>query len=176
MYCEWNVCAKRPCSIKQMMSAFSSPSKTNPTPTLLKILFSCGLGGEVVSRTEYALCRQLGLDPKKIIANGCARDEEWLKEVIRDEVALINLNGFEDFEIIINCARQLKLRPRVGLRISAGGWSGQFGEPARTAVALVQKLACSQYVEWVGLQFHNGPLLRNLGAVADFIGTSFKLC
>lgn len=150
--------------------------KTNPTSGLLQELFRAGIGGEVVSRTEYLVCRHLGLPADRILVNGAARDLAWLDQAIADDAALINLNGAEDLPPVLARARELGRRPKVGLRVVAGGWSGQFGEPAARAVPLIQQLARSPELDWQALHFHNGPLLRGAGAADAFLAQALQFC
>lgn len=150
--------------------------KTNPTSGLLRLLFDAGIGAEVVSRTEYALSRRLGMPAERILINGAARDQEWLDQVIVDDAALINLNGAEDLAPVVARARELRRRPKVGLRVVAGGWSGQFGEPESRAAPLLQEMAGSPHLQWTALHFHNGPLLRGLAAADAFLGQALACC
>ena len=102
--------------------------KTNPVPGVLKVLHECGAGAEVISPFELWLAFRLGVDPEMIIYNGPNKSEEGLRLAIEKNIKLININSFNEIDRIDHIAKELGVRPRVGVRVStSAGWGNQFG-------------------------------------------------
>lgn len=102
--------------------------KTNPVPGVLKVLHECGAGAEVISPFELWLALRLGVDPAMIIYNGPNKSEEGLRLAIEKNIKLININSFNEIDKIEHIAKELGVRPRVGVRVStSAGWGNQFG-------------------------------------------------
>jgi diaminopimelate decarboxylase len=135
--------------------------KTNPVPGVLKVLHDCGAGAEVISPFELWLALRLGVDPEMIIYNGPNKSEEGLRLAIEKHIKLININSFNEITKIENIAKELGVRPRVGVRIStSGGWGNQFGFDVLSddAYKAFERLCCTPT-----LQFH-GSIHVHLGS------------
>jgi diaminopimelate decarboxylase len=102
--------------------------KTNPVPGVLKVLHGWGAGAEVISPFELWLALRLGVDPEMIIYNGPNKSDEGLRLAVEKNIKLININSFNEIDKIEDIAKELGVRPRVGVRVStSGGWGNQFG-------------------------------------------------
>ena len=111
--------------------------KTNPVPGVLQLLHRRGIGAEVTSPYELWLAMRLGVEPKAIIYNEPAKTEASMREVIGLDLGLVNLNTQEELAPFAALARQMKRRPRVGIRVAVPfATSGQFGERIDTGAAL----------------------------------------
>ena len=91
--------------------------KTNYLPAVCSILHEEGASAEVVSGMEYSLARSLGIDPKDIIFNGPYKSREELETAL-GEGALVNIDGFSDFDAVNDVANSLNKPVRVGIRVN----------------------------------------------------------
>lgn len=91
--------------------------KTNYLPAVCSILHQEGAWAEVVSGMEYDLARSLGVPGSKIIFNGPYKRPDELARAIQDE-ALINVDNFDELDLLIAVAGNLGIAARTGLRIN----------------------------------------------------------
>jgi diaminopimelate decarboxylase len=173
--------ASRPCDV------FYS-YKTNPVPGVLKLLHQRGVGAEATSPYELWLAMRLGVEPEHIIYNEPAKGEASMREVIGAGVGLTNLNAVQEIAPFAAMARQLKRRPRVGLRVCLpGATGGQFGERVDDGSALRAFAVALRHPELEVIAVHAhlnseisgaGQLrtfLQRLFAFADTLYTHLKL-
>jgi diaminopimelate decarboxylase len=133
--------------------------KTNPIRGVLERQHRMGIGAEVISPYELWLARQLGVTPQNTIYNGPAKTTESIREAIESDLGLINVNCREEIAVVANVARELRKKPRIGIRIVVpGGWSGQFGEPCDTGSAMRAFAAASaaKELDVVAIHAHVG--------------------
>ncbi len=91
--------------------------KTNYLPAVCSILHQEGAWAEVVSGMEYDLARSLGVPGEQIIFNGPYKRPDELAQAVADG-ALINVDGFDELDLLISVAGKAKKTARVGLRIN----------------------------------------------------------
>lgn len=145
--------------------------KTNPVPGVLRELHRHGVGAEVISHYELWLALELGVNPDKIIYNGPAKSPESLELAIEHDIALINLNHRQELDVVARLASAMGRRVRVGLRVSMGGWSGQFGTPVhggQASAAFAEALA-NPHLQVIGLHVHRGGMMRTEAEAAAFV-------
>ena len=138
--------------------------KTNPVPGILRVLHEYGAGAEVISPYELWLALRLGVVPEKIVYNGPNKSDEGLRCAIERNINLINVNSFNEIDKIENIARELRAKPRVGVRVStSGGWSNQFGFGIKCGDAFkaFEKLGRANSLQVVGVHVHLGSGIRN---------------
>ena len=91
--------------------------KTNYLPAVCSILHQEGAWAEVVSGMEYDLARSLGVPGEQIIFNGPYKRADELARAIGDG-ALVNVDSFDELDLLISVAGKLKQTARMGLRIN----------------------------------------------------------
>lgn len=91
--------------------------KTNYLPAVCSLLHQEGAWAEVVSGMEYDLARSLGVPGERIIFNGPHKRAEELARAIADG-ALVNVDGFDELDLLIAVAGKMKQPARMGLRIN----------------------------------------------------------
>lgn len=146
--------------------------KTNPVAGVLSELHQLGMGAEVISHYELWLARKLGVPPERIVYNGPVKSEASLVEAITSRIQLININHREEIAVVARIARQLGIRPRVGLRVTVGGgWSGQFGTPVADGQAMraFAEALATGVLDVVGLHSHRGGMLSSESEVGHFV-------
>lgn len=147
--------------------------KTHPVPGVLRQVHAAGVGAEVISEHELWLALKLGVPPERIIYNGPAKSDASLREALRRDILLLNFNHREEISRVARLARELGVRPRVGLRICVpGGWSGQFGIPVAGGEALeaYREALAEPCLRVVGLHAHRGATLRTAAELHGFVG------
>ena len=135
--------------------------KTNYLKAICSILHQEGAWAEVVSGMEYALARSLGVPGEQIIFNGPYKTRDELMQAVKD-VALINVDGFDELKMLTDVAEKLGKKARIGLRINfkygASPWT-KFGFNADTGQALTalkQVKESEDHLTLVALHNHIG--------------------
>ena len=91
--------------------------KTNYLPAVCSILREEGAYAEVVADMEYKLARSLDVPGSKIIFNGCYKTKPELSKAV-SEGALINIDSFEELELLDEVAGDLGKKARAGIRVN----------------------------------------------------------
>jgi len=91
--------------------------KTNYLPAVCSILHQEGAWAEVVSGMEYDLARSLGMPGAQIVFNGPYKRREELERAVA-EGALVNVDNFDELDLLIEVAGALRKTARTGLRIN----------------------------------------------------------
>jgi len=91
--------------------------KTNYLPALCSILKEEGAWAEVVADMEYKLARSLNVPGSEIIFNGCYKTETELNKAV-SEGALINIDSFDELELLDKVAGSLGKKARTGIRVN----------------------------------------------------------
>lgn len=145
--------------------------KTNPIPGVLAELHRNGIGAEVISHYELWLALKLGVPPSRIIYNGPAKSEASIRQAIELGIELLNINHREEIGVVARIASELRRKARVGLRVSLGGWAGQFGTPAAGGQALraYEEALSSEWLDVVGLHVHRGGMMQAEAEALQFI-------
>ncbi len=89
--------------------------KTNYTPYLCSLIDQFGGLAEVVSDMEYDLALKVGVEPSKIIVNGPYKTLGNLKKYF-SKGSLVNLDSYNDFELLKQLVESADYQCRVGLR------------------------------------------------------------
>jgi diaminopimelate decarboxylase len=141
--------------------------KTCPVPGVLARLHEHGVGAEVISEYELWLALRLGVPADRIVANGPGRTPAMLRRAIELGV-LVQVNHREEIALLVELARGVGKRARVGLRVTPGqGWSGQFGEPIAEgrALAVYAEMARHPELELVAVHAHLGVEIADAWAI-----------
>ncbi|MEO0132568.1 MAG: alanine racemase [candidate division WOR-3 bacterium] len=156
--------AQRIFSLHYPKITFAWSYKTNYLLAICAIFHSEGAWAEVVSGMEYERARHLGIPGKKIIFNGPAKTKVDLAIAIRD-AAIINLDNFDELILLEEVARELKVKPKVGIRVNMDtgiyppwlrfGFNYENGEAYR----VVQRIVAAKKLELVGLHTHIGTFV-----------------
>lgn len=89
--------------------------KTNSLPYVLKIVKDMGGYAEVVSYDEYALAREVGFVPQRMIYNGPLKNKETFLEAVTAG-AYVNIENFREIEWLDEVDRALEAN--IGIRIN----------------------------------------------------------
>lgn len=147
--------------------------KTNPLPTVIKILHDLDADAEVISHFELWLALQLGTLPEKIIFNGPGKTHESLKLAVENNIKIINIDSLDEITSISEIAKKNNTVQSVGIRLIASvGWAGQFGLPISSGIAwqAVEKIKKQPSLNLVGLHVHLGTGIKDVSIYLQAIG------
>jgi len=134
--------------------------KTNYLPALCSILKQEGAWAEVVADMEYKLARSLNIPGSKIIFNGCHKTETELNKAVSED-ALINIDSFNELELLDRVAGSLGKKARTGIRINfvmgnmpwtKFGFNYESGE----AKEALEKISKKKNIKFEAIHNHSG--------------------
>jgi diaminopimelate decarboxylase len=152
--------------------------KTNPLPGVLGRLHAHGAWAEVISHFELWLALRLGVPPSNIIFNGPGKTQPAFELAVARNIALINIDGLHEIDIVEKLAATNGVRQSVGIRIiTSVGWSEQFGLPLANGAAheAARRLTGCPHLSLDGLHLHLGTGITDIRTYLTAIGeiTSF---
>ncbi len=134
--------------------------KTNYLPALCSILKQEGAWAEVVADMEYKLARSLNIPGSRIIFNGCYKTETELNKAVSED-ALINIDSFNELELLDRVAGSLGKKARTGIRINfvmgnmpwtKFGFNYESGE----AKEALEKISKKKNIKFEAIHNHSG--------------------
>jgi diaminopimelate decarboxylase len=150
-------------------------SKAFPCTAVYRVLKEEGLACDVASGGELALALRAGFDPRRIYLHGNAKSEAELREALEAGVGHIVLDSFDDFARLERICSELDRRQEVLIRvtpdvagdthhaISTGQADSKFGFSLAQAPDAIARVSETPHLELVGLHFHIGSQLLELG-------------
>lgn len=139
--------------------------KTNPLPGVIAELHQLGALAEVISHFELWLALQLRVPAARILFNGPGKTRAALDLAVSEGVALINIDGLAEIDLIAQAARQFGRVQPLGVRIvTSVGWSSQFGLSLQSGDAFeaFRRIKEEPNLQPVGLHFHLGTGIRDV--------------
>ena len=139
--------------------------KTNYLPALCSILKQEGAWAEVVADMEYKLARSLNIPGSRIIFNGCYKTETELNKAVSED-ALINIDSFNELELLDRVAGSLGKKARTGIRINfvmgnmpwtKFGFNYESGE----AKEAIEKISRKKNINFEAIHNHSGTFNVN---------------
>jgi diaminopimelate decarboxylase len=177
-------------SYRGFARAFSSPDfdtriaysyKTNYLPAICRVFHEEGAFAEVVSGMEYDLARALSVPGDRIVFNGPFKRRDEIERAI-GERALINIDGFDELDLVTRVAAGLSCPARIGLRINFRygkqswnkfGFNFENGDSRRA----LERIAGEKSLALEALHNHSGTFLLKpeiYGRAADVLIDSAK--
>lgn len=129
--------------------------KTNCIPGILNEMHQMGVGAEVISNYEYWVAESLGVEGDQIIYNGVDKSTRSIAHAIL-RGSIINLDSFEELDIVLKQAREIGRKARLGIRLALNR-SAQFGIPFELDLiqGIVQRiLGASDHAELCSVHFN----------------------
>lgn len=138
--------------------------KTNPIPSVLRLLHRCGTLAEVVSYFELWMALEIGVPPDEIIVNGPGKGNDCLDLCVERGVRLINLDSMAELDGLSAICRRRDRSQAVGIRlVTSVGWSAQFGFGLSSGAALkaAEAIVADDNLTLEGLHLHLGTGIKS---------------
>lgn len=117
---------------------------------------------EVCSPGELAICRRLGVDPKKIIYSGVNKGFADVGDAVDYGAAILTAESERHIEIINEVCRGRGKRAEVILRITSGN---QFGMDFEKVAEIISTREKYKNVDIIGLHYYSGTQKRTVKVI-----------
>ncbi|WP_208597648.1 diaminopimelate decarboxylase family protein [Desulfogranum mediterraneum] len=124
--------------------------KTNCIPALLQVLHENGLGAEVISPYELWVAHKLNVPGDKLVYNGVDKSDESLRLAVTMDVLAVNVDHREEVQRIVQAAKDVGRRARVGVRLGLSN-SSQFGLSVDSGEAMEVCREIIAHEKWLDL-------------------------
>jgi diaminopimelate decarboxylase len=153
--------------------------KANSHPRLLKMLAQEGLGVDVVSLGELQKAVTCGFNPKNIIFSGVGKGREELELAAGKEISQVNVESFEELQLLETVAREMNRTVRAALRINihvvapthkniqTATEESKFGLDVRQLPEVLEWLRGKDRVKLAGLAVHVGSQIMDVGVFRE---------
>lgn len=129
---------------------------------------------EICSPGEYAICRQLGLDPSQYVISGVYKDPQWMEELAsREDVEqmICTVESMAQYQLLCRVAQKHHRHLKLLLRLTSGS---QFGLERQEIQEILAHL--DPRMEVRGIQYFSGTqktsvkrLARELRMLEEFL-------
>ena len=109
---------------------------------------------EICSPGEYAICRQLGLDPSQYVISGVYKDPQWMEELAsREDVEqmICTVESMAQYQLLCRVAQKYGRHLKLLLRLTSGS---QFGLERQEIQEILAHL--DPRMEVRGIQYFSG--------------------
>jgi diaminopimelate decarboxylase len=153
--------------------------KANANLGVLATLAREGAGADIVSGGELYRALRAGIPAKKIIFSGVGKTREEMREALKAEILMFNVESESELDTLDGVAREMGARAPVALRvnphvdphthkyIATGLKTSKFGIPFAHAVSVYERAAKMAGLSVVGAQMHIGSQLTQTAPFAD---------
>ncbi|MFQ5898868.1 MAG: diaminopimelate decarboxylase [Candidatus Methylomirabilia bacterium] len=161
--------------------------KANATLAVLATLARAGAGADVLSGGELFRALKAGLRPKKITFAGVGKSREEMREALKADILMFNVESLSELRHLDQTARELGLRAPVALRvnpdvdsrthpyIATGLKSSKFGIPIARALDEYEAARRLPGIDVLGVHMHIGSQLTETSSFADALGRVAEL-
>lgn len=109
---------------------------------------------EICSPGEYAICRQLGLDPSQYVISGVYKDPQWMEELASREdmeQMICTVESMAQYQLLCRVAQKQDRHLKLLLRLTSGS---QFGLERQEILEILAHL--DPRMEVRGIQYFSG--------------------
>jgi diaminopimelate decarboxylase len=150
--------------------------KANADPVILKRIKSSGFGADCVSGNEVARAAGTGFTSEKIVFAGVGKSDDEIITGLENDIHSFNCESIQELEVIDQLAGKmnkvvpiaLRLNPNVSANthkyITTGLEENKFGINQWQLETLLDKLKTLKNIHLIGLHFHIGSQITDLGA------------
>lgn len=147
--------------------------KANSNPAILRGLAKAGCGADIVSGGELYFARAAGFNRKKIVYAGVGKTEHEIRLALKTGILLLNIESFDEAELINSVAGKEGMRADVALRlnpdvcagthkyVTTGKKSTKFGLDFERAEELIGHLYRLNNLALKGLHLHIGSQITS---------------
>ena len=152
--------------------------KANANRKLLRIISAAGFGADCVSGGEIKACLDAGFPAEKIVFAGVGKSDWEINVGLDAGIAYFNVESIPELEVINQLAGEkdkiarvsFRINPDVGAHthanITTGLAENKFGIAMADMEKVIEIAASLKHVEFVGLHFHIGSQILEMG---DFV-------
>ena len=145
--------------------------KANNNLSILKLLLQQNLGIDAVSVGEIQKAKLAGFEYKDVVFSGVGKTEDDLNFSIKNQIGQINVESFEEIEMLIKITNTLKQTANIAIRInpdikahthakiSTGKKVNKFGIDAKKLEDAIRLIRTCKYLNLKGLSIHIGSQL-----------------
>ena len=149
--------------------------KANANPKILRMIRQAGLGADCVSGGEIEASLRAGFPASKIVFAGVGKSDWEINLGLDNDIFCFNVESIPELEVINELAAQkhkvarvaFRLNPNVGAHthanITTGLAENKFGIDMRDMLSVIDKASCMANVKVVGLHFHIGSQILDMG-------------
>lgn len=155
--------------------------KANANLAVISTLARAGAGADIVSGGELYRALRAGVPPKKIIFSGVGKTREEMREALKAEILMFNVESTSELRVLDEVARAMGTRAPIALRvnpdvdpqthpyISTGLKTSKFGIPIAEAHRTYELARSLSGLEVVGVQMHIGSQLTKVSPFGDSV-------
>ena len=160
-------------------SIISYAIKANSNLSVIKKFALLGSGADCVSIGEVKRAILAGVEKYKIIFSGVGKKDDEIKEALKLDILMINVESFAELKRVEEIAKELKKEARISIRvnpdidpkthpyISTGLSENKFGVDIEVAKEMYIYSKKSNYLNPVGIHFHIGSQLTELEPIKE---------
>ncbi len=149
--------------------------KANANPSILRQIKRAGFGADCVSGGEIEACVRAGFPGSKIVYAGVGKSDWEINLGLDNDIFCFNVESLPELEVINSLAAAkgkvapvaFRLNPNVGAHthanITTGLAENKFGIAMRDMETVIAEAARLQNVRFVGLHFHIGSQILDMG-------------
>jgi diaminopimelate decarboxylase len=155
--------------------------KANSNLGVLSVLAKAGAGADIVSGGELFRALRAGISPKKIIFSGVGKSRDEMREALKAEILMFNVESRSELKVLDEVAREMGVRAPVAIRvnpdvdpqthpyIATGLKTSKFGVPYDEALAAYEEARKLAGLEVIGADMHIGSQLTKATPVGDAV-------
>ncbi|MBD7962752.1 alanine racemase [Fictibacillus norfolkensis] len=159
--------------------------KSNPNPTICKLLLDEGASIEVASIGEYRSLQDLGVQHQTIFT-GPGKSRAEVRTVLENGILCINAESLQEIKVIQEEAKKLGITAPIALRVNpnlsskgsrmiSAGLPSQFGIDEDQIEKVIEHLLAFENVQLKGLHVYQGTQNFNLVSHEEAIKKMFSL-
>jgi diaminopimelate decarboxylase len=150
--------------------------KANSNPALLKIIREGGLGADCVSGNEVKRAVECGFKGSAIAFAGVGKSDAEINYALQQDIFCFNVESIQEMEVLNQLAAKVNKTAAIAFRINpnvdaythkyitTGLEENKFGINPYEFDAVTEKLAQCPHLNLIGLHFHIGSQIQDLGA------------
>lgn len=166
-------------AFKARKSIIAYAIKANSNLSVIKKFSLLGSGADCVSIGEVKRAILAGVEKYKIIFSGVGKRDDEIKEALKLDILMINVESFAELKRVEEIAKELKKEARISIRvnpnidpkthpyISTGLSENKFGVDIEVAKEMYIYSKKSNYLNPVGIHFHIGSQLIELEPIKE---------
>jgi diaminopimelate decarboxylase len=166
-------------AFKARKSIIAYAIKANSNLSVIRHFAKLGSGADCVSIGEVKRALLAGVDKYKIIFSGVGKRDDEIKEALKRDILMLNIESEAELKRIEEIAKNLGKVARISIRvnpnidpkthpyISTGLHENKFGVDIETAKKLYIYSKKSEYLNPIGIHFHIGSQLTELEPIKE---------